>query len=93
MRRYTWVIPTPAGRRGVEVWLGPVGLALTWPPGKPAWSWGWWRYTPVDYVPPCPHTSQRLLDGDWWACNLCGEHSHGVSLTATLRAGGYEGSD
>jgi hypothetical protein len=44
MKRYLWVIPHPANRKGWEVWLGPVGLNLTWPMVAPvAWNWGWWQ--------------------------------------------------
>jgi hypothetical protein len=43
MHRYLWLIHNPGGRRGWELWLGPIGLALTCPALAPAWSWGWWR--------------------------------------------------
>jgi hypothetical protein len=44
MRRLVWLIRSPGNRAGAELWLGPVGLAATWPPQVPvAWSWGWWR--------------------------------------------------
>ncbi|MGO9960932.1 MAG: hypothetical protein ACLP50_33975 [Solirubrobacteraceae bacterium] len=36
-----WVIPRPGNRAGWEIWLGPVGLILTWPPQFPLdWNWG-----------------------------------------------------
>ena len=39
-----WVIDFPGGRKGWEIWLGPVGLMLTWPLQVPVrWSWGWWN--------------------------------------------------
>lgn len=40
---WIWVIPTPAGRRGWDVWVGPVGVSLTLPMARPAWNWGWWH--------------------------------------------------
>jgi hypothetical protein len=35
----------PRGNRaGRELWIGPIGLSLTWPPRSPlAWNWGWWQ--------------------------------------------------
>lgn len=42
--RYVWLIRRPGNRPGYELWVGPLGLALTWPPIAPvAWHWGWWR--------------------------------------------------
>jgi hypothetical protein len=44
VKRYVWFISFPGGRRGWELWLGPVGLIATRPVRFPlAWSWGWWR--------------------------------------------------
>lgn len=43
MPRWVMVDRRPGNRPGVEVWVGPVGVGLCWPPRPPAWNWGWWR--------------------------------------------------
>jgi hypothetical protein len=44
-RPVIWVIARPGNRAGAELWAGPVGLSLTWPPRWPlAWNWGWWQH-------------------------------------------------
>jgi hypothetical protein len=40
--RYVWLIQEPGNRRGFELWVGPIGLPVTWPLSPPAWSWRWW---------------------------------------------------
>ena len=62
LKRLIWVIPTPAGRHGWEIWLGPIGIDITWPLRVPAWSWGWWNDDrPTD---PIPHLTDPT-DPNW----------------------------
>lgn len=45
MTKYFMKIDHPGGRRGWEIWLGPLGIIVTWPPQLPlAWHMRWWEF-------------------------------------------------